>query len=171
MHQHRCRQQVQPERHIGAARHPRRIAAVEPHGQREYRNPAQQKQKRHEIDADHAERRPEQAAAGTDWPAIPSTGLGPDGSLDSPFLPPASIGDYAARITGLYAADLASANAAREDAGTLKTSLSSRFATQSGVDIDAELARMVALQNAYAANARVLSTVQNAWDALLGAVR
>lgn len=112
-----------------------------------------------------------QAAAGSNWPTIANSGLGPDGSLSSSFLPPAAIGDYAARITGIYAADLASANAAQEDAAALKTSLASRFASQSGVDIDAELARMVALQNAYAANARVLSTVQNAWDALLGAVR
>jgi len=112
-----------------------------------------------------------QAAAGVGWPGIPSTGLGPDGSLSSPFLPPATARDYASRITSLYAADLANANAARDTAETLQTSLSSRFATESGVDVDAELARMVALQNAYAANARVLSTVQNAWDALLGAVR
>jgi len=33
------------------------------------------------------------------------------------------------------------------------------------------MAAMVQLQNAYAANARVLSTAQAMWDALLGAVR
>ena len=40
-----------------------------------------------------------------------------------------------------------------------------------GVDPDAEMAAMVGLQNAYAANARVLGTVQAMWDSLLAAVR
>jgi flagellar hook-associated protein 1 FlgK len=39
------------------------------------------------------------------------------------------------------------------------------------VDPDAEMAAMVQLQNAYAANARVLGTVQSMWDSLLAAVR
>ena len=49
--------------------------------------------------------------------------------------------------------------------------LETRFARRSGVDVDQEMAAMVTLQNAYAANARVLSTVQAMWDTLLGAVR
>ena len=57
-------------------------------------------------------------------------------------------------------------------AGTLPDleGLEARFAQRSGVDVDTEMAAMVTLQNAYAANARVMSTVQAMWDALLGAV-
>jgi flagellar hook-associated protein 1 len=53
----------------------------------------------------------------------------------------------------------------------MKQGLETRFNQRSGVDIDTEMAAMVTLQNAYAANARVMSTVQAMWDALLGAVR
>ena len=49
--------------------------------------------------------------------------------------------------------------------------LEEKFGRQSGVDSDAEMAAMVGLQNAYAANARVLGTVQAMWDSLLAAVR
>ncbi len=48
--------------------------------------------------------------------------------------------------------------------------LQQRFATQSGVDVDAEMTSMIRLQQAYAANAKVVSSVQQMWDALLGAV-
>lgn len=112
-----------------------------------------------------------EAATGIAWGTIPTSALGPDGSLTSPFVAPATARDYAARLIGLHAADRAGATAAKQDAAELRTALTSRFAKQSSVDVDAELARMVALQNAYAANARVLSTVQTAWDTLLDAVR
>jgi flagellar hook-associated protein 1 len=49
--------------------------------------------------------------------------------------------------------------------------LQDKFGERSGVDPDAEMAAMVALQNAYAANARVVGTVQAMWDSLLSAVR
>jgi flagellar hook-associated protein 1 FlgK len=112
-----------------------------------------------------------EAAAGAPWPAIPVSGLGPDGGLASPFLGTPGIEGYVARLTSAQAADRAAATAAKEEAGALRGTLEERFARQSGVDVDAEMAGLVALQNAYAANARVLSTVQAMWDQLLGAVR
>lgn len=45
--------------------------------------------------------------------------------------------------------------------------LSERFAETSGVSVDQEMAQLVELQNAYAANARIISTVQDMYDALL----
>lgn len=112
-----------------------------------------------------------EAAAGVPWPGIPVSGLGPDGTLASPFLAPPTVASYAARVVSGQAADRAAATAAKTDASDLRTALEGRFAQQSGVDVDAELAGMVALQNAYAANARVLGTVQAMWDQLLASVR
>jgi flagellar hook-associated protein 1 FlgK len=40
-----------------------------------------------------------------------------------------------------------------------------------GVDVDREMADLLQLQNAYAANARVLAAVQEMWDALLRSAR
>ncbi len=112
-----------------------------------------------------------EAAAGVPWAGIPVSGLGPDGSLASPFLAPPTLGGYATRIVAAQAADRAAATAAKEDAGDLRGVLEQRFARQSGVDVDAEMAGIIALQNAYAANARVIGAVQAMWDQLLGAVR
>ena len=46
-------------------------------------------------------------------------------------------------------------------------SLQQRFNEQSGVNIDQEMANLLTLQNAYAANARVLSTVKDMFDTLM----
>jgi flagellar hook-associated protein 1 FlgK len=47
--------------------------------------------------------------------------------------------------------------------------LQQKFNTTSGVNIDEEMAHLLTLQNAYAANARVMSTVKEMFDALLRA--
>lgn len=111
------------------------------------------------------------AAAGSPWPAIPTSGLGPDGSLASPFAAPATLADYAARLTAAQTGDRAATTEAKQQAEGLCNILGARFAQISGVDVDSEMAAMVALQNAYAANARVLGTLQSMWDSLLAAVK
>ncbi len=112
-----------------------------------------------------------EAAAGAPWPAIRTGGLGPDGTLASPFTAPPGLEAYAARLAAAQTGDRAAATEARAQAEGLRGVLEDRFGRRSGVDPDAEMAAMVALQNAYAANARVLGTVQAMWDSLLAAVR
>lgn len=103
---------------------------------------------------------------GTFWAAIASSGLGPDGSLTSPFIPPRSIDAYAAMLTGSQTADRAAATELRDRAEALKRGLDARFQDESGVDPDAEMTALIQLQNAYAANARVMNTTQQMWDSL-----
>ncbi|MBR0667976.1 hypothetical protein GXW71_26715 [Roseomonas hellenica] len=112
-----------------------------------------------------------QAQNGVGWPPIATTGLGPDGTLSSPFIAPTTIEGYAANVTATQTGDRAAATTAVEDAKLVNEGLNIRFAERSSVDIDQEMANMVTLQNAYAANARVMSTVQAMWDALLQAAR
>jgi flagellar hook-associated protein 1 FlgK len=112
-----------------------------------------------------------QAAAGAPWPAIRTGGLGPDGTLSSPFAAPPGLEAYAARLAAAQTGDRAAATDARTEAEALRGVLEGKFGQRSGVDPDAEMAAMVGLQNAYAANARVLGTVQAMWDSLLAAVR
>jgi flagellar hook-associated protein FlgK len=112
-----------------------------------------------------------EAAAGQAWPGIATAGLGPDGTLASPFIAPATLEAYAGRITTAQTGDRAAATAAKDQATALGAALEARFGRQSGVDTDTEMASIVALQNAYAANAKVLGTVQALFDTLLGAVR
>lgn len=112
-----------------------------------------------------------EAAAGATWPGFPNTGLGPDGTLGGSFTAPSTIEGYGAAVTASHTAARAMATERKASAEAMKTGLETRFAQRSGVDVDAEMAAMVTLQNAYAANAKVMSTVQQMWDALLGAVR
>lgn len=111
------------------------------------------------------------AAAGSSWPGIAVSGLGPDGTLASPFAAAATLEGHAGRVVAAQTGDRAGATAALAEAANLRTVLEGRFAQGSGVDVDAELAGMVSLQNAYAANARVMGTLQQMWDSLFAAVR
>jgi flagellar hook-associated protein 1 len=111
------------------------------------------------------------AAAGAPWPAMQTGGLGPDATLTSPFAAGATLEAQARRMLAAQTGDRAAAATAKQQAEGLRTTLEARFGQASGVDVDAEMAGMVALQNAYAANARVLGTLQSMWDSLLAAVR
>ena len=106
------------------------------------------------------------ARQGVTWPPIASGGIGPDGSLSSPFVPPRTVGDYAATLTSVQSGDRAAATASRERAAGLKAGMDARFQRESGVDLDAEMAALIRLQNAYAANARVINTAQQMWEQL-----
>lgn len=106
------------------------------------------------------------SSGGTAWPAIPTSGLGPDGSLSSPFMSQGAVQGFAAALTGAQVAARAEASAALERADVLRSGLDARLAAESGVDTDTEMAAMVQLQNAYAANARVMTTAQEMFDLL-----
>jgi flagellar hook-associated protein 1 FlgK len=73
------------------------------------------------------------------------------------------IAGFAAQAT--QATSTATANTA------LRTGLESRLSAESGVSVDSELANMVQLQTAYAANAKVVTAVQTMWTALLDSVQ
>jgi flagellar hook-associated protein 1 FlgK len=101
-------------------------------------------------------------------PAI--TGLGAAGTLAAPFAAPATLADFATDITASQSADSATASSAASDAAGVQTSLSSSLHSQTGVDVDSQLAQMVQLQNAYGANGKILSTIESMFTALLNAI-
>jgi len=47
------------------------------------------------------------------------------------------------------------------------SALQDRFNGESGVNVDDELSNLLVLQNAYAANARVMSTIKDLFDVLM----
>jgi flagellar hook-associated protein 1 FlgK len=82
-----------------------------------------------------------------------------------------SFGDYAASIVSSVTSR---AEAASDEATSLDSALStlqSRFSDESGVNVDSETAKLAELQNAYAASAQIISTVQSMFDSLLNAVQ
>ncbi|WP_315831479.1 flagellar hook-associated protein FlgK [Bradyrhizobium prioriisuperbiae] len=91
-----------------------------------------------------------------------STGFG---TTVTPFS--ATLGSFSQQITAAQgqAADTAKQIADGQD--VVLSTLQAKFSNQAGVNIDEELAHLLSLQNAYAANARVMSTVKQMFDALL----
>jgi flagellar hook-associated protein 1 FlgK len=102
---------------------------------------------------------------------IPATGIGASGDLSSSFSPPRRLLDYAAAVTAAHASEAGAAADEATATSALSSQLASLVQRREGVDIDAEMASMVTLQNAYAANARVISVLQTMWDSLLSTVR
>ena len=77
------------------------------------------------------------------------------------------IADFAAGVTGVAAGAEATAELDRATSAALATSLREREAATSGVDTDAELQRLLAVEQAYAANARVMRSVNEMINRLL----
>ena len=92
----------------------------------------------------------------------PSTGFG---TSVTPFQ--ATLSNFSQQIASAQgqAADTAKQIADGQD--VVLSTLQQKFNTQSGVNIDEEMAHLLSLQNSYAANARVMSTVKQMFDALL----
>ncbi|WP_022727339.1 flagellar hook-associated protein FlgK [Fodinicurvata sediminis] len=57
-----------------------------------------------------------------------------------------------------------------ENATASRDAMEAKFRGKVGVDVDQEMADLIALQNAYAANARVMQTVNDMMNTLMGAV-
>ena len=112
-----------------------------------------------------------ESAAGTRHAAIAGSGLGANGKLSASFSAPSRITDYASAVVGSQASIAAAASGAATHSTALRNQFDTLLQKAEGVNVDSEMANMVQLQNAYAANARVLTAVQSMWDALLGAVR
>ena len=53
----------------------------------------------------------------------------------------------------------------------VQTSLQAKLTAGSGVSVDSELASLVQLQSAYAANAKVVAATQALWTTLLDSVK
>jgi flagellar hook-associated protein 1 FlgK len=96
----------------------------------------------------------------------PTTGIG---SAQQPFS--GTLADY---MSAMMSQQSQAANAAtnlQQGQDTVVSALQQRFNSTSGVSIDTELSNLIALQNAYGANARVMSTIQQMMTTLLQTVQ
>jgi flagellar hook-associated protein 1 FlgK len=78
-----------------------------------------------------------------------------------------TVTDLVAQTMNLQGDIAASALTAEQSQATVLETLDQRMAEEYGVDVDAEMARLMELQAAYAANARVITIVQELLDTLL----
>ncbi|MGN6377168.1 MAG: flagellar hook-associated protein FlgK [Sphingomonas sp.] len=92
----------------------------------------------------------------------PSAGIGTSGA---PFS--ASAGTYLRQIISVQGATAANADSLKQGQDVVLSSLQSRFDAGSGVSIDQEMSDLLTLQNTYAANARVMSTIKDMLTSLM----
>ena len=93
---------------------------------------------------------------------MPSTGIG---GAASPFS--GSIDEFARRIVSFQSSQAANAERDASAQAVVSSSLQDRFDAQTGVNIDDEMSNLLLLQNAYSANARVISTIQDLFNVLM----
>lgn len=99
-----------------------------------------------------------------------TTGLGPAGWLSLSFSSPTSLSGFAVDLSGALASASANASNQLQTEQGVQSTLQNQLTSKTGVSLDAEMSHMIALQNAYGANARVLGTVQSMFSDLLNAV-
>ena len=102
--------------------------------------------------------------------AAPFSGLGPDGSISLGFSGSQGILALATSLTSDQASVASEASNGFTYASSVQTTLQTAVSSVSGVNVNNEMAKVVALQNAYTANAKVISTVQTMFSALLNAI-
>src|SRR6185312_4959269 len=107
---------------------------------------------------------------GIPQPPSHTTGLGPGGTLNAPYTAPPTIGSIAATLVAAQAQASASTSSQLSTEQAVQTTLANKLAIGSGVSMDTEMSNMIVLQDAYSANARVLTTVQAMWSQLLNSV-
>jgi flagellar hook-associated protein 1 FlgK len=91
----------------------------------------------------------------------PQMGLG----TTSPFS--GNLPNYLRQVLSMQGEAAASASSLAEGQAVVVNALQQRVNETSGVNIDREMANLITLQTAYAANARVMSTVKEIFDLLL----
>jgi flagellar hook-associated protein 1 FlgK len=92
----------------------------------------------------------------------PATGIG---STQAPFS--GTLGDYMSTIASQQSQAANAASNLQQGQDTVLSALQQRLNSQSGVSIDTEMSNLIALQNAYGANARVMTTIEQMMNTLL----
>jgi flagellar hook-associated protein 1 FlgK len=91
--------------------------------------------------------------------------------LNAPYTAPPTLAANAAALVSAQAGVSTSATAQLSSEQALQTTLNANATAVSGVNMDTEMSTMIELENAYGANARVISTVQAMFTQLLQVVQ
>ncbi|HEV2157176.1 flagellar hook-associated protein FlgK [Bradyrhizobium sp.] len=94
----------------------------------------------------------------------PTTGLG---SSSQPFT--GSVSNYLQQFLSVQANASTQATQLQQGQSVVVSTLQAKFNSTSGVNLDSEMSNLIQLQNAYAANAHVMSVVQSMMNTLIQA--
>ncbi|WP_424627366.1 flagellar hook-associated protein FlgK [Bradyrhizobium sp. SYSU BS000235] len=89
------------------------------------------------------------------------------GSAKTPFK--GTILSFTQQFTAMQGDAASAADSVADGQSVVVNTLQNKMSQTSGVDLDTEMANLMALQNAYSANARVMSTVNSMYQSLLQA--
>lgn len=89
------------------------------------------------------------------------------GSAKTPFK--GTILSFTQQFTAMQGDSATAAQSVADGQSVVVATLQNKMSQTSGVDLDTEMANLMALQNAYSANARVMSTVNSMYQSLLQA--
>jgi flagellar hook-associated protein 1 FlgK len=92
----------------------------------------------------------------------PVTGVG---SASAPFS--GTLSDFMSQVTSQQSQSASAATSLQQGQDVVVNALQQRFNSSSGVDINTELSNLITLQQAYASNARVMSTIQTMFTTLM----
>jgi flagellar hook-associated protein 1 len=92
----------------------------------------------------------------------PTTGVG---SQTQPYS--GTLTNYLSQMVSQQSQAANAATNLQEGQDTVLSALQQSFNSESGVNIDTQMSDLIALQNAYGANARVMSTIQELMSTLL----
>jgi flagellar hook-associated protein 1 len=92
----------------------------------------------------------------------PTTGIG---TPQAPFS--GTLGNFMSQVASQQSQAANAATNLQQGQDAVVAALQQRFNQQSGVNIDTELSNLIALQNAYGANARVMTTIQQMMSTLM----
>jgi flagellar hook-associated protein 1 FlgK len=92
----------------------------------------------------------------------PATGIG---AANSPFS--GTLSAYLGQVVSTQSIAASAASNLKAGQDVVVNALQTRFNSTSGVNIDTEMGNLLALQNSYSANARVMSTVKSMLDSLM----
>ncbi len=95
----------------------------------------------------------------------PTTGIG---TQDAPYT--GTLTDYMSQVVSQQSQAANAATNLQQGQDTVLSALQQSFNDQSGVNIDTQMSNLIALQNAYGANARVMTTIQEMMTTLLQVV-
>ena len=95
----------------------------------------------------------------------PATGFG---SQASPYS--GTLSQYMSQVASQQAQAANAATNLQQGQDTVLSALQQRFNDQSGVSIDKEMSNLITLQNAYGANARVMTAIQQMMTMLMQVV-
>ena len=98
------------------------------------------------------------------------SGLGPLGNLSAPFAAPGDLASFASTLVATQSGEISNINTQLTTEQSVQTTLQAQVSSSSSVNTDSELSKMLVLQNAYGATARIIAATQTMWNDLLSTV-